>query len=447
MPKNKEIVANDNSAGLILDFMSSKSFGQRELGIFGREANFSTRKALEVVRQDPVVKGSMITIVDKILNSGWRVEGKDSRSRAKEAKEKLKELRFNKFLKKILFNAVMYNNAFGENIKRGKKVTDLNLLETNLTKIDADDNGDVNGYFQEVGAGSEDRITWKTSEVTHFKLDEMTTNLWADLNIQALYETVLIKDYIRQWLSWMFGTNQLRPVINVKGASEQKVKDFISFYKASEKNLKKPFIVDGEFVITKLQTFADEGKSVLEVIRWCNEEILILLQVPAISLGISNSSGRSDGVEMKEGLAIRIKSIQESIADDITYDLFPKMGFNKLTFQFGSMDGGIRTEVFEQVQLMRTAQFTPEAIEEYLEKQGVFFDTDKVLKTDEEIAAMSNKDLGTGNEGIKGNVSADAAQSRQRQPKGSLNKANKKEMIANSLDKLNKYPYTYTVRE
>jgi hypothetical protein len=73
---------------------------------------------------------------------------------------------------------------------------------------------------------------------------------------------------------------------------------------------------------------------------------------------------------------------------------------------------------------MRQAQFKEEAIKEYLEAQGIHFDVDDVLMSREEIAQMSNDELGTGNEGIKGNVSSDEAPSRERQSEDDVQRGN-----------------------
>lgn len=84
--------------------------------------------------------------------------------------------------------------------------------------------------------------------------------------------------------------------------------------------------------------------------------------------------------------------------------------------------------------------FTDEAIQEYLESEGVNFKTKDIFKDPEELAKLNNKDVGTGNEGMLNNKSADAAQSRQRQDNLEISKANKKQIIANST-KFDRYPY------
>jgi len=441
MSNKKTIIENADSKGVMQDYYSLSPTSVEEYGVLGRSPRFDPIKALKVVRNDPVVRAAAITIVDKVIETGWRVDkaGKFSST----STDRLKKLLFDRVLRKLIYNLVLFNNGFVEVVKKRGEVSDLNVLETSLMRIRAEDNGDVISYYQELGK-PQGNPKWLPEEVIHFKIDDYTSNVWAESNVEALYETVLIKDYIRQWLTWFFGTNQIRPIINIRdGANDTKVSELLSFMKSSEKNLTKPLIFQGDVEIKLLQSFANEGRSVLDLLNWLDQQILMLMQVPPIAIGMPETSGRSNSVEQFQSLNTRVYSIQRCIEDFITYNLFEQIGFQDSVFEFGVLDEAVRTKVFENVQLMRQAQFSDEAIVEYLESQGVVFETNKILKTPEELSVMSNKDLGTGNEGIKGNISADAAPSRARQNAQELSKANKKVMVKNSLPDYSHYPYQY----
>jgi hypothetical protein len=155
--------------------------------------------------------------VDKTLETKWLVKGRDKKSRKKELEQKLKDVRFNSILRKALFNLFLYNNAFVEIVKKGGVFSDLNVVESTFMKIDAQDNGDIVGYYQDIGTFNKNPY-WTADHMIHIKLDEITSNTWSDLTVEALYETVLIKDYVRQWLTWYFGTNQMRGFYNIKEA-------------------------------------------------------------------------------------------------------------------------------------------------------------------------------------------------------------------------------------
>jgi hypothetical protein len=428
---DQEVISNADSKGVILDYFTTQAPVRQE-GIMGRSPRTQPSVILKILRNDPVVRSSIIKLVDKANESGWRLQpiNGNKKSSMKALEQELKRVRFNRLLRKVMFNLIMYNNAFVEIRKKGSKLSELNILETEYMKIDADDNGNVLGYYQEIGADSSfdksaKRPSWEVDEVTHFKLDDFTTNVWSEFNIEAIYETVLIKDYARQIMQWFVQTNQMRPIIAVEESSTQKMKEFMAYLKAAEYHLGKPIPVEGKIVVGPLQDPSKIIPYLLQIIAWANSEIRQLLQVPEIAAGISDSSGRNVGAEAREYINTRVFNIHSLLEDDITYDLLPKSGFDRVEFVFGIMDETVRTRIFETTMTMRNAQFTPEAILEYLADQGVVFETSKPLLSQEDIAAMSNKDLGTGNEGMAGKKSADAAPSRARQNGQDLSKANR----------------------
>lgn len=443
MENKKDVITNADSKGVIQDYYGLAPTSVQDYGILGRTPRFDPIKALKVIRNDPVVRAAAITIVDKVIESGWRIENSEKKP-AKEQVTKLNKLLFDRVLRKLVYNLVLYNNGFLEIVKKRGEVSDLNVLETSLMRISAEDNGDVIKYYQELGKPRRTNPEWLPESIVHYKIDDFTSNVWAESNMESLYETVLIKDYVRQWLTWFFGTNQIRPILNIKDANDTKVSEFLSYLKSTEKNLSKPLVFQGEATVELLQSFANEGRTVLELLNWLDQQILMLMQVPPIAIGMPETSGRSNSVEQFQAMNTRVFSIQKCLEDFTTHDLFYRIGLDGYDFEFGVLDETTRTKVFENVQLMRQSQFSDEAIVEYLESQGVVFETDKVLKSPEELAAMSNKQLGTGNEGIKGNKSADAAQSRNRQNQQELSKANTKPMmVQNSLPDYTKYPYTF----
>jgi hypothetical protein len=445
MEQTKDVITNADSKGVIQDYYGLTPTSVQDYGILGRSPRFDPIKALKVIRNDPVVRAAAITLVDKVIESGWRIRTSEGKP-AKEQHKKLKKLLFDRILRKLSYNVILYNNGFLEIVRKSGVVSDLNILETSLMKIKAEDNGDVIKYYQELGKPRMSNPEWDPKDLVHYKIDDFTSNVWAESNLESLYETVLIKDYIRQWLMWFFGTNQIRPVINIKDTNAVKVDELLSFIKGSERNLTKPLIFQGEVEITLLQSFANEGKTVMELLNWLDQQILMLMQVPPIAIGMPDSSGRSNSVEQFQSMNTRVYSIQKCIEDFTTNDLFMKINLEDFEFEFGVLDETTRTKVFENVQLMKQSQFTDEAIVEYLQSQGVVFETEKVLVSAEEIMAMSNKALGTGNEGMKGNKSADAAPSRARQNGGELSRANQKTMVKNSLPDYSKYPYVIDPR-
>jgi hypothetical protein len=380
MVNKKETVANANSSGLIKDFYSKSSALNRTLG---RKADFNVNTALKIIKNDPVIKGAMITMTDRVMETPWQIVGVDKRSKKVTLERQLEDLRFNTLLRKVIMNMVLYGNAFVEVVKKKGKVTDLNILETTHMEILSKDNGDITGYQQVVGGVKGSPILWNPEQVVHFKLTEITTNVWGEVDIESIYDTVLIKDGVRNWIRWFFQTNQSRGFYNIKSANSTKVKDFLSHLKASEQDLTKPIIAQGEVTFQILRSFAEEGKSMQDVMLWCDTQMLALLQVPPIAIGFPDQSGRSNSVEQNAALSTRIKSVHNILEDTITYELFPRMGNNKVYFEFGTLDNKSMKSIMETVKIMRDAGMTDEAVTEWLITENIIFKTNEIFKEPE----------------------------------------------------------------
>lgn len=455
----QQIVKNANSQGMILDYYGVTPNGSAQY-FPARSPIFNPNNALKVIRADPVVKGAIITMVDSVLEGGWRIEAKDGKSRTKELEKKLKEVKFDLVLRKALFNLILYNNAYIEIVKKNGELSDLNVLETTLMEIKSLDNGDVIEYTQNVGGRN--TPSWKPENIVHIKLDEISSNVFSDDNIQVLWDTILIKDAVRDWLKWFFQTNQMRGIFSIKGANATKVKEFVSYLKAAEKDKTKPHIIEGEVSYSLLNNFSEQGKTLGELLDWCDMQIMILLQVPPIAVGKADSSGRSNSVEQNSAMHTRVNNIHELLETYFTYDLFKKIGYDKSEFCFGTENLTSMRTIFETVQMMKNSMFSDEAILEFLDEQGVFFETNNVFKDPVEEAkkmaemqqevtptdttkSQTNKSVGTGNEGSIGNKSADAAPSRLRQSSQTISKANQTTMVKNS--KFDGYPYTFEAKQ
>ena len=429
---NKELVSNANSKGVIIDYygLNSKEFG--------RKAKFNLRDALKVIENDPIVKGAIISLCDKVLETPFQALGKDGKSKEKKAQQKLEELRTRELTRKVVFNLLLNGNAFIEIVKENGTVTDLNVLEAINTEIVAKDNGDVVKYVQElVGESGKKKgsIDFEPEKVVHIKLTDITTNIWGDVDIQAIYETVLLKESIRNWIYWFFKTNQARGFYNIKNASDAKVKDFLSILKQNERDKSKPVIAQGEVEYQLLRNFAEEGKGLEDMMIWANTEILALLNVPPIVMGMPDMSGRANSSEQKTSLYTRVNAIHQILEDAYTYELLPKIGFPKVMFSFGALDDSLMKTKMEIVTLMKNAGMTNEACTEYLTSEGVLFDTKEVFNEIPDPMDM----------GANATGQTESAPSRQRKGEGEANKqqdkptTRKDQLVANAEPVLDQY--------
>jgi len=386
MVKTKETIEKA-SRGVIKDYYNSGTSLQK--GMQGLLPKFDRDKVLEDIRTDSTVISAITTLVDKSLENGWRLEGKDKKSNLKTNTEKLKEMRFNKLLRQILYNIYAYNNAFIENVKDGNgNVKELHLLETTTTEPLATEHGEIVGYIQNNVKGGQE---WTPDQVTHIAVNTLTTGIWGEIDLQSVHTSVLIKQYVMAYIGWLTGTNQLRGFYNIKDASDNNVKDLISHLRKLETDINKPLVAAGEIEYTLLRDFA-EGSTLLEVMTFCDNNIRTLLQVPPISLGQPDSSNRSNSDTQEGSLYTRIKSIFMLVEDSFDYDLFPKIGMGKTHFVFNPVNRIAVSRIIENAMKLKEMNVEDSVMEEYLKFEGFPIKV-KFKKIEDMVPQGNNNDL------------------------------------------------------
>ena len=425
----KEIITNStgNSQGLKLSFgQFTRSGGLTQVG---EVPDIPIRKVRDLVKNDSIVKGAIKKTVAKALQNGYHLRGRNERSGEKKLRNLINNgWNYDEHLEQVVTNLALYQNCFVEVLDEDT----INLLETTYTQPMTDEFGNVVGYKQTVKSstqrnlGSTDYPKWAVDEVVHYKMNHFDTNEWSDIDIRAAAKWIYIKRAVQEWIHFVFDKNLVRPTVRVGRETSQKALESIkNSLKELMESPKKPIGFKGDATIGVFFSYAEEAESIHELINLCNSEILTTLQVPpgVFGLGGDKTSGRTDPAEQRNQFNDYVKSIRRTVKVYEEQELFPKIGAPATELHFGIVDMTETRQVFENVRTMRQAQFSNDAIKEYLIDNGVFFDTEEVLKSDEEIAEMSNKELGTGNEGIKGNVSADEAESRERQVEDDASRA------------------------
>ena len=439
LENDEQIISRENSKQVLLQFLTGKDSFSKE---------FSLGTARSIVRNDPLVSASLETEANKLLEGGWgiKVKGKDSKELTKRFK---KNYRFDDLLQTLIMD-IRWKDALIEIGRTDGKVTDLNLLNTEVIKVDAYPNGDPKLYYQEATTTNIDGnsyIEWLPRNIVHIKLKDSILNFWGESDLQVAYETVLIKDYIRKFLIWLFQTNQFRNHINFKTlATEEQIKRFVSFYREGEKSYGKPVITDGEVEIKAMRELTDLN-GLVELMDWCDNQLRMLLQQTSVSLGNSGSS-RSEGDALNDTQRTSIKALQRKIANAINYELFDKIGLSDNTeFYWKPIDRLTEKGVFEVVEIMKRSMMTDEAISEFMEQQGLTFNSEKLFKDPEEMMAgqvtpeqRSQKDASASRE-RKG-----ASEGNNKIGTGSQGTTREEQLVKrDDSEKLNKYPYIYEV--
>lgn len=359
------------------------------------------RDLLNLVLDDPVALSAINKVVDRVMENGWFVRGRDLKSKNTAAMQKLKDLHFNPVMRRLLFHLILYNNAFLELVKTGQDITELNVLEPTLMRISATNFGDLIGYWQNVilpdkrgnpGFDLTGYPTWEPEEVIHYKQNQLTTRLWGDVDLVALERNLKIKAAIKRFVHWLFETNQFRGFFTFnQGASDDQIKEFLSYYRLMQGDLTKPLTARGDDIGYQLIRKFDDAESMLAWLRAMDSETLQLLQVPEMIAGRQDSgANRSTGDTAVQNFNTRINSLQEYVGDINTYQLLPALGFNKVDFVFEPVDRKDVKDLMAIAEQMINMKIKPEYVEKWMKQNG--FDLgdkeESIFYTPEELMAM-----------------------------------------------------------
>jgi hypothetical protein len=405
---------------------------------------FNPRLARQIVMNDPLVSAAIETEANKALEGGWSIKSGRKADNETYNKNFKKKYRFDRLLHTAIRH-IRFQDALIEIARKEGEVVDLNLLDPAEIEVDAKPNGDVNFYYQEQTKTKSypSKIVWQPENIVHIKFKDNILNFWGDSDLQVAYETVLVKDFIRKFLNWLFGTNQFRNHVSFKQTvSEQQLKTFISYYKEGEKSYGKPAITDGDVEIKALRELKDLEQLQL-VMDMCDRELMRLLQQTPLSIGDGGSSGRSESDGLSETQRTSIKSIKRLIADAINYDLFPKLGYpSTVEFYWHPIDRMSEKSIFEVVEIMKRSMFTDEAIMEWMENQGLEFTVKKLFK-EPELPTMGGQPT------PEQRSKKDASASRTRKGEGESSQrigtgeegTTREEQVSRAIPDFTKFPY------
>lgn len=351
-------------------FLTSTPFNNRQsTELF---PDYPLSKAIELVRNDSVAWGGVTTIVDRALETGWRIVDTETGERKPELERLLKGKSFNFWLREILTNFLIFNNAFGELVfAPGGTVKELHNLSPAEIRILTTEHGEVIEYLQERHSGNSKKTVarWKPDEILHVADVNIGLNTWGEVSVRSIWVAAAIKHHIKKFILWLFETNQFRSIHKIKAVDEDQVRQFFVYLKESETHLNKPLVVDGEYEHMLMRDWKDINV-LNEVVYKMDEEILNLLQVPPIYAGLPDNSNRSNSDAQERAFNTRIKSIH-TLLEMYLNELLRRMKLFKVEFRFNPLAVKNEKEVLEAAQLMKDVGLKKEIIGDYLRERGL----------------------------------------------------------------------------
>jgi len=394
-PSKSSFIKRAESKQTLSTFSYSKSFAT----IY---PNFSYKAVIEMIDKEPIARGALTHFVDKCMEGDFIIVKRDSWKPDMTFQDKLqKDYNFRtSILRKVFLMGKMNNNVFIEIVRNGDgSPKEFNVLETSTLNVRTKANGDLEILESTIKNKDGSTPTWSAEDIVWIKFNDRSEG-YAPMDLKAVWETVLLKDYIRQYIAWLWKTGQYRLIYKFKNASDQDIQDFITISKRNDNNFQIPQIIKGELE-TGLLRDPKEMDFVDKIFKYLDNQILIAMRIPPNDAGIPDASGRSNADAQANNLGTHITSMKTIVADSINNDLFLKINRGNNMLRFSPADRFAEKQVWETVQIMASVGVKKSVIQEYLVDKGIIFDEEEYFEplpvTD--VANPRNKDMAPSRQG------------------------------------------------
>lgn len=371
----KKVIKRTDSKDSVRGYTYNKDYGT----VF---PDFQMENVLAGIDDDPVANGAVQHFVDRAMEGDYAIIRKDEVVYDKQFEQKLDDeynFRHN-ILRKTLLVGKLFQNVFIELVKKTDgSVKALNVLDSaNINPVTAP-NGDPIKYVSTIpNPITGDFPEWTKDEVIWVKFNDRT-NGFASVNLKSLWQNLVTKSYVKQYVAWLWQTGQYRIIYNFESASDKSIDDFITYARKHDENFRAPFITKGKMKNTLLRDMREQG-DIVNYLKYLDSQTLIALRIPPIDAGIPDASGRSNADAQSNNLDAHISSYKKVVEDMFNYALFPAMNKGNNAIKFAPNDRFQEEQVLTNVNLMQSMNMTEDVIIEYLHDRGMFFTSKKIFK-------------------------------------------------------------------
>jgi hypothetical protein len=386
--------------------------------------DFNPEAVLQMINEDPVARGALLHKVDKCMEGDYCVLTREELDYDRSF-ELLLDTKY-KFrtdiLRKTFLYLSLFNNAYIEVVKNTDNTTKaLNVLDTPNVAPRTEPNGDPISYKLVTSPVQADP-EWSKDMIVWVKLNDRNRGI-APLDLQALWRILHIKKFILRYVGWAWETGQYRIVHNLKDSSDKDIQDFLAYNRKVDSDYSKPFLAKGEYTTSMLRDMK-ETEYVVQMLKWLDNQICILLRVPPIDVGIPDSSGRSNADAQSNNFHTHVGALRKIVEDAVNFDLLPKINKSNNLLRFGPIDRFAEKQVYEVAQIMKSIGMKTEVIEEYLADKGIVFEEEELFEDPvEQAAQMADATNVASPDGSKNPRNKDMAPSRRGKGTGEGNKA------------------------
>ncbi len=356
--------------------------------------NYDLNTTLAMVESDPTARGAINHYIDRCMEGGYSwVDRKTSRVDNNFYRNMEEQFGFrHRVLRKTFVIGKIYRNVFWE-IVRGvnDNTKDINVLDTRNIEPITKPNGDPIEYQSKIeNPITGKKPTWSKEDIVWVKFNDRAQG-WAPIDLRALHENLLVKQYIRQYTAWLWKTGQYRTIFTFpKGSSNDDIENFLVYNRQVENDPQKPFIAKGE-VEQKVMRDMQESESIVSLYKYYDNQTLQLLRIPPIEAGVPDASGRANAENQSSSINAHITSDKKAIEDKVNYELLRKINRATKYLRFRPNDYQNFKQAMESAQMMKAMGMSSNAVEEQLNYYGVYFAQKPFAPTPEEQLANSMK--------------------------------------------------------
>ena len=284
------------------------------------------KKIYAQILNDEEIRGFYGIIVDAIVQSGYDVTGPDK----EKAKQKLKELQFNKHRKTLYFKLLTELHSFIELIpnKEGNDTVEIKIQPNYSMSPILTKKGMLKGYEKLDVDGKV--VKWKVDEMVHLTVENYDGRFWNTPQLVTLERLIMLKNRVMDHIMNKFKKNDFKTHFHLQNASDDEVREIIRSFTISGNNPDKWLVTAGkeELVGKKL----DEETSILPLIELLNKirnMMLTLIRVPPIIAGTVDNSNRSNSdTQAHFVFTMRLRSFLMDFEDSFNNEFFPKLGLD-----------------------------------------------------------------------------------------------------------------------
>ena len=374
------LLTRENSRSVVENF----SLTQDEQTIF---PNFDLRKAADIIFADPVVNGAEKQFVDKCMEGSHHFVKRDTKKLDPSFYQRMEDdFGFRvKVLRSLFVQAFRYRQGFLECIRGGgtNEVVGLNVLDGKNIEPITEPNGDPIKFKWKIpNPKDKKKPEWTKDEIVWFKFYDSNEG-WNQIDMKSLYQWVVLKSSIRKYVTWLWRTGQYRPIYNFKDKKGKIEEDFLAFLADNDSDPSKPFITKGDFQVMMARSM-DETTSFIELLKYCDQQILINLRIPPIDAGIPDASGRSNADAQANNLSTTVSGQKQVIMDGVNNKLLHLLNRGNNLLLFAPNDRFQKKQILEEAQILQSIGFTNDALEEHFNNGGLYFESDMFKKEEEQ---------------------------------------------------------------